>query len=274
MGVPSGRFDGHAHVFHKSLPMVQKQRYFPKENAYLDCYIELLKEHQLDGALLVQPSFLGTDNTYLLSNIITANSITEYKFRGVVAVQPDISFTALREMNQHGIVGIRFNLIGQPTPDFQSAEWLGLFEKVNLLGWFVELHIEGTRLSGLLPYLLTLCETVVIDHFGLPDADAPLDCPGFRAILDSADRNLFVKTSAPFRVFPGNDSKEAAAKTRTIYQHLWDALGPDKLVWGSDWPWTMFENRHDFAETMNWLPASSSADLSEQASRLNVYLEA
>jgi len=62
-----GRFDGHAHVFRRDLSMVENRRYTPEYHAEMEDYLIHLQANDLDGALLVQPSFLGTDNSYLLS---------------------------------------------------------------------------------------------------------------------------------------------------------------------------------------------------------------
>ena len=254
MGLMNGRYDGHAHVFLKSLPQDPLRRYSPKNDAPLEDYSALLRENFIKGALLVQPSFLGTDNSYLLSNLEHANTIDDLAFRGVVVVSPDVPLSKLEDMKNMGVIGIRLNLVGQSAPDFTSHDWLALFERVNALGWHVELHLEGLRLPEILPILCQYCNSVVLDHFGLPDSSRPMECAGIKAILDAADNErFFVKTSAPYRIFPNLASSEAAARTAPIFAHLLNTLGPDRLVWGSDWPWTRYESQHNFRQTLDWL---------------------
>jgi predicted TIM-barrel fold metal-dependent hydrolase len=78
----------------------------------------------------------------------------------------------------------------------------------------------------------------VIDHFGRPDAALGIDDPGFRYLLTIAGSGkAYVKLSAPYRV--GSDLADAAAPL------LLDAFGPDRLLWGSDWPHTQFEAQAD-----------------------------
>ena len=72
------------------------------------------------------------------------------------------------------------------------------------------------------------------------------------AIGKAANERLFVKASAPYRVFPGTPSRDAAVRVKQIYAQLLQILGPDNLVWGSDWPWTRFEGQHDYLQTLDW----------------------
>ncbi|WP_193494617.1 amidohydrolase family protein [Nitrincola alkalisediminis] len=56
---------------------------------------------------------------------------------------------------------------------------------------------------------------------------------------------MWLKLSAPYRS-PVIDLKP--------YTHaLLAYLGSDRLVWGSDWPWTRHEQKHTYAETLKWL---------------------
>src|SRR2546425_200566 len=58
--------DTHAHVFERGLPMPDARRYAPDEDALLGTYLHHLDTHGMAHGELVQPSFLGTDNSYLL----------------------------------------------------------------------------------------------------------------------------------------------------------------------------------------------------------------
>ena len=52
--------------------MVAGRRYTPDYDASLDDYAALLVENHLGGGLLVQPSFLGSDNSFLLESLSRA----------------------------------------------------------------------------------------------------------------------------------------------------------------------------------------------------------
>ncbi|MEO0618661.1 MAG: amidohydrolase family protein [Pseudomonadota bacterium] len=255
LGVPDGSIDGHAHVFEQRLPMVSGRRYTPTRDAGLSEFVDHLTRHGLNGGLLVQPSFLGTDNSYLLAAL---QAVAEQKrhlcVRGVATLTEHAGRAEIKELSKAGIVGARFNLFGlSDSTAFDIAPWKDTLLCVRDAGWHVELHCEGPRIAALLPMLLAHADRIVIDHFGLPDAVEPLDCPGHKAIIAAPAGRVFVKASAPYRVFRAVPSMIAARRCAPIFHSLMDALGPDQLIWGSDWPWTQFEGAHRYETTMHWL---------------------
>ena len=65
--------------------------------------------------MLVQPSFLGTDNSYL----VAALKEQPQRLRGVVVVDPMIAQSELDDLSTAGVVGVRLNLIGVDLPDLK-----------------------------------------------------------------------------------------------------------------------------------------------------------
>ncbi len=249
-----GPFDWHAHVFLRSLKMARQRRYVPQADAPLKLLGGELKRSGIAGGLLVQPSFLGTDNSYLLSTLKNTGGHEQgLRFWGVVAVAPETPASLLGEMKAAGVVGARLNFFASPVPNLQAPVWRRFFENLNHLNWHLELHIEGPRLMVALPPLLDYCGKIVIDHFGLPDPAQPRLCEGLRGLLAAPKSRLWVKTSAPYRVFEGLPTEEAARRCAPFYRLLAEALGEDRLLWGSDWPWTRFATVRDYATTRRWL---------------------
>ena len=232
------------------------RRYSPTADAPLSTYRALLEDHGLGGGVLVQPSFLGTDNSYLLSALVEARAWREGpQIWGVVVVPPETPRGVLDSMKSAGVVGVRLNLVGRPAPEFSASVWTRFFGRVNSLGWHVAVHVEGNRLADILRVLLDRCERVVVDHFGLPDAGAPRSCPGFRALLAAPPGRLWIKTTAPSRIFKDLSNEAAAARCGELFQALAECLGTDALLWGSDWPWTQHASGQSFADTLDWLDA-------------------
>ncbi len=64
--------DTHAHVFARSLPVLPDARYVPGYDATIAQHLDLLDAHGVDCGVLVQPSFLGTDNRHLLTALAAA----------------------------------------------------------------------------------------------------------------------------------------------------------------------------------------------------------
>lgn len=249
----TGLIDGHAHVFHRALPMSPGRRYTPDHDASLETYVDLLWRHGLAGAVLVQPSFLGTDNSHLLQVLETARQDPRMpQLYGIAVVEPLTPLSTLRAMQAAGVIGLRLNLMAQPAPELTAPAWEAFFSAVEILDWTIELHIEGPRLPSVLPVLLDRCSSLVVDHFGLPDPANPLACAGFRSLLDAPPGKLAVKVSAPYRVFPGRPLSEAATACAPLYRALRDALGDSALVWGSDWSWTQNQLGQSFSDTIDW----------------------
>lgn len=234
--------------------MTPARRYTPQQDAPLSSFCTLLEGNGLAGAVIVQPSFLGSDNSFLLSALAEARERnTELDIWGVVAVPPATPTEDLERLRDCGVIGARMNLLGAPVPDLSAPVWRSFFKVVNQLGWHLELHVEGPRLPAVLPELIKRCDRVVIDHFGLPDPKQPQACRGLRHLLDAPKDALWVKASAPYRVFEGLPTAEAARRCGPLYRILVEALGENRVLWGSDWPWTRFASVERYDLTLSWL---------------------
>jgi predicted TIM-barrel fold metal-dependent hydrolase len=232
--------DTHAHVFERGLPLANARRYAPTYDAPLSAYLAQLDAHGVSHGVLIQPSFLGVDNSYLLAALKQAPQ----RLRGVAVVDPAAPETLLTQMNAEGIVGIRLNLIGAADPQLKSPVWQAALARLHALGWHVELHVEARRLPALLQPLLDAQVNVVVDHFGRPDPVLGVDDPGFAALLAAGrSRRVWVKISGAYRN-GANGRGEAIAQA--AMPRLKDALGLDRLVWGSDWPHTQFESQINY----------------------------
>jgi predicted TIM-barrel fold metal-dependent hydrolase len=223
--------DSHFHVYTKDLPLATERRHTPERDATLDAFDAVSRPEGVTHAVIVAPSFLGTDNSYLLGVLRKHPD----RLRGVVTVDPGFSRTDLVAMDRVGVVGIRHNLFRKTAlPDFGVPDWRRLHERVAELGWHIELYAEAEKLDRLLPLLLETPCNIVIAHFGSPSRDLGLDDPGFRRTLDALEAGrAYVKLSAPYRLFGADPVPYARA--------LLAAGGPERLVWGSDWPWVSFE---------------------------------
>lgn len=183
---PITGIDSHAHVFSRELNLAAARRYTPGYDATLAQYLKHLQAHGLSHGVLVQPSFLGTDNSYLLAALRQAPT----QLRGVVVLERDVSRVMLNDMARLGVVGVRLNLMGKAVPDFRDAAWKDFFGHIAELDWHVELHRQVEDLPGLIRQLMPFGIKLVIDHFGRPDARLSVDQPGFPEVLswDGAGR--------------------------------------------------------------------------------------
>lgn len=249
--------DAHAHVFSRELERASARRYSPDYDAPLEQYLAHLREHGLSHGVLVQPSFLGIDNQYLLSALQQAPG----QLRGVAVVDPQISYAALEQMAGQGIVGIRLNLVGQALPDLADDTWKRLLTQVAALGLHVEVHREVEDLPALISALMPYDCKIVIDHFGRPDALLGVEQPAFAQLLElGLSGRVWMKISGIYRL--GASPEQNMTFAREAMPLLTQAFGKQRLVWGSDWPHTQYERQMTYGTAVEQLrQLGCSADI-------------
>jgi len=242
--------DSHAHVFSRELDLTTARRYTPDYDATLGLYLDNLREHGLSHGVLVQPSFLGTDNSYLLA----ALQLAPEQLRGVVVVERDISCERLNEMDRCGVVGVRLNLMGKALPDLSEPAWRSFFAHLVELDWHVELHRQVEDLPILIRGLMPFGIKIVVDHFGRPDARLGMDQPGFGQMLEQGlNGQVWMKVSGIYRL--GGSEQQNLDFARQALPLLEQSFGLRRLVWGSDWPHTQHENSINYASVVQQLQA-------------------
>ncbi|MFS2167709.1 amidohydrolase family protein [Variovorax sp. Varisp62] len=257
---PIAAIDSHAHVFVHGLPLAAARRHAPDYEATLAEYLGLLDAHGVSHGVLVQPSFLGTDNGFLLDALRACPG----RLRGVAVVEPQVDDTTLHAMAEAGVCGIRLNLVGMPLPDFSRPEWHRLFARVQALGWHVELHRESRDLALAAQPVLDAGCALVVDHFGRPSSVLATADEGFCWLLRVADcGRMWVKLSAAYRNWPAPYTANTAHDVaRGAAQALLKAFGPDRLMWGSDWPHTQHREIADYttahAALAGWVPDATA----------------
>src|ERR1700739_4900550 len=97
---PMTGIDSHAHVFVRGLSLASGRRYAPTYEATLDDYRAMLASIGLSHGVLVQPSFLGTDNGFLLSCL----DAHPEQLRGVVVVDPARDIGQIDAWHARGVV--------------------------------------------------------------------------------------------------------------------------------------------------------------------------
>ncbi|WP_233830177.1 amidohydrolase family protein [Paraburkholderia sp. ZP32-5] len=242
--------DCHAHVFTRALSFVSERRYTVDYDADETQYLDNLARNGISRGVLVQPSFLGTDNSFMVESLRRHPD----RLRGIAVVEPGVSADVLDQLAADGVVGIRLNLIGRPLPDWRDPAWRSLLDAVAARDWQIEIHSHAIDLKRIVPAILDAGVKVVVDHFGRPDPELGVDDAGFRYLLSLAGSGrVWVKLSGAYRNGPHGDQVAMAATPL-----LREAFGLQRLVWGSDWPHTMFEQTISYDDTVQqlhrWLP--------------------
>jgi predicted TIM-barrel fold metal-dependent hydrolase len=240
--------DTHAHIFLRELPLVGGATHRPEKSVTTEDYLATLDAHGVIFGVIAAPSFLGSYNDYMLDELPA-----HPRLRGTAIVEPGIGRYELREMAAEGVVGIRFSLRRYPTlPDLETPEYQRLLRRVADLGWHVHVYAEDHRMAVLTPILARSGVKLVIDHFGAPDFARGVDAPGWQATLRAIQGGrTWVKLSGGYRLEKGWDAGLLAQK-------LLAEAGPERLLWGSDWPHTGHEDSVTYRSTIDafeaWVP--------------------
>lgn len=257
-GTPAGArvtgVDTHAHAFHRGLTFIPTRRYTPDYDATMEQYLAVLEANGISNGIVIPISILGTNNDYTVQAIAASGG----KLRGLAVVDPEKDLDKLDRLDRAGIVGIRVNLIGLPVPDVKSGAWRQLVDACRKLDWQIEVYDDAERLPKTVTPLIDAGAKVVVDHFGKPSVKLGIDDPGFRYLLGlGGTRKVWVKLSAPYR-----SSNAIAAAAAPL---LLNAYGPDRLLWGSDWPHTGFEGKVGYAELRamlnTWVPDPAARNI-------------
>lgn len=236
--------DAHTHVFVRTLPMAIDARYRPDYDASWETLLALAEKNGVGRAVILQPPFLGFDNSYLFEALRAEPN----RFRGVPWISPSVTVTAddWENLAKIGVRGLRFPIYGLPTPQWSYYE--DMLAEARKRHWPIHLHVESKRLTEILPALLDGGNKVVIPQYGMFDRTlGPARDQGFKALLESApSRSVWVVMCGAYRVGP--------ERARAATPMLLDAFGPDRLMWASDWPHTDngLNRVTTYSQTLRW----------------------
>ena len=229
-------FDCHAHIYEK-VASIPGARYVPKAPAPLSDWLAHHRRHALRGGVIVQVSFLGTDNSELCAALA---KLDPNRFAGVAVVPLDVCDETLDHLVTAGVKGVRWNLVrDQAMPDLPSPAVQRFLAKLRQRDLHLDIHIEGPRLAPVIAELTDQGIPIVVDHFGLPSDPDPASDPLINAVRALPETpTLYFKFSAHYRS-PFDMTGYASM--------LLSKVGADHIVWGSDWPHTQHEGATDFA---------------------------
>ena len=248
------RVDTHFHIFEASKAMVGA-RYVPAYTASLDRWRSLAGHEGITHGVLVQPSFLGTDNQQMLNALAAHRGC----LLGIAVVEPTISLQAMRQMQRMGVRGIRLNLVGH---DHRVDEWIqntSFWDRMTVLDWHLQIHTDPGRLPDVLPQIPKGIR-VVIDHMAKPLRATSSD-PTLKLLSRRGADRVMVKLSGAYR--------QVGLDAEKLTQVLLGELGPTALIWGSDWPCTNHEDCADYSQLRKNLDQWVGESWVEQVLSLN-----
>ncbi len=251
--------DAHAHIFLKDSPTA-KTAWRKLDYSYTaEDYLETLDAHGIHFGVISGISIFGFYNDYMIGELRR-----HPRLRGTAILPPTTDRYTMERMKADGILGVRLQLTRQPLEDFDTEEYRLFFRRIRDLDWHVHFALESERTPPLLKVLDEAGVKMVADHFGHPDPNLLVRCPGWQALLRAGQTGrLWVKLSSAFRLTrPDNggagDLKRCAGMARELSAALFEHLGPERLVWGSDGPFVGHEHEVTYADTLasfaEWAP--------------------
>lgn len=227
LALPPGSCDAHGHIFPSRdlYPTGNETMALTPVEFYLDVHAQL----GFTRGVLVQGGAYKFDNRAMLD----ALGQHPDTLRGVALVAADTPEADLAALMRRQVRALRFTKGGASKIDDFGI----IAPKMRSLGLHAEMFIGLENFLNRVPDLLAHKVPLVLDHLAGP-FDAATAMPDFQRLLALiAQHDIWVKLT-PARnsgQFPGY------ADTRPFHDALIAAL-PDRVVWGSDWP---FPNMSD-----------------------------
>lgn len=244
--LPPGSCDAHCHVFGPAdrFPYHPDRSYTPP-----DAPFERLRQlHDwlgLDRAVIVQASCHGDDNSAMLDAIARS----EGRYLGVAIVNGNETDEQLADLHAGGVRGVRFNFVKHLGGAPEEGVFRRVIDRIKDRGWHVVLHLDASDIEPLSAMMRRLPLPFVIDHMGRVPAQAGLDQPGLRALLELARlENCWIKVSGAERIsMPPYD--QAVPIARALMQ-----AAPHRVLWGTDFPHPNATHVADEADLVDLLP--------------------
>jgi 2-pyrone-4,6-dicarboxylate lactonase len=229
---PPGAVDAHCHVFGpgRVFPFAPERKYTPCD-APKEKLWELRDFLGFERNVIVQATCHGADNRA----VVDALRSSANRARGVATVRADVTDAQLRELDEAGIRGVRFNFVKRLVDTTQPDVLMSIARRVAPLGWHVVIYFEAQDLPGLYDFFGRLPTPVVVDHMGRPDVTRPVDGPEFELFVKLMREHpkFWSKVSCPERLSKlGPPTYEDVVPfARRVVEEF-----PDRVLWGTDWP--------------------------------------
>lgn len=249
--LPPRATDCHVHVFDPArFPFAADTPYSPIA-AECGTAVDLaatLDAAGVDRVVLVNPtSGYGDDNRCMLDAIERLGS----RARGIARVPLAVTGRELDALARGGVVGVRVDFIAGGLAPLEDPAFATLLARLADRDLLLDLQGEAEQWSAIAPALASSPVRVVVDHLGRPCPESGVDAPGFIALLGLAGSGrVAVKLSGAMR----------CSRVPAPYQDLdpfvdvlLQAFTPQRLVWGTDWPFLRSERRFDYGPQLTLL---------------------
>lgn len=219
--LPAGSWDCHFHVLKEESPVETFSD--GKVATSLDRLVAMHDAIGVAKGILVQS--MTQDWRDFLRTLVGSGG----RYLGVVAPASDMDDGSFASLAAAGVVGARFSHGKRGELD------AALLSRVGELGWIPHFGLKGAeQASHWRGPLLGMRSDFVVEHSGWPDIDGGLQGAGFRQVLEWLDTGrCWVKITARF-----SGEQKAPFPDVAAFNHALAEYAPERILWGSDWPFT------------------------------------
>ena len=253
--------DAHVHVWaddRQQYPMVPGQERPAEHRGSTDWLVELMDSCGVAGALLVQTPWYGEDNRYFVDSMRRFPG----RFVSLGYLDDPLAADAAEKLSHQyhaaGFRGIRLHL-----NDPRVGEGAAAGKADRLIRRAGELGVPVQFLNRMpnMPLIHQLAArfadvTMIVDHLGHPDMSEGPPYPAAQPFFALGELpNIYVKVAVHHShsqvPYPWHDLREYQQRTL-------DSFGPQRLLWGSNFPMSMPADDHGGAAAPDPGPALTS----------------
>ncbi|MFS8198221.1 amidohydrolase family protein [Streptomyces sp. CWNU-52B] len=230
LALPPGSCDAHCHILGPATVFpYAPERTFTPVDAPKEQVAALHAHLGLSRAVVVQSSCNGADHRTLLDALTAGRG----RLRGVALIGERTTRAEIEELHRAGVRAFRLNFLPHLRTAPTRAEIDSVLERVDGLGWAVELHLTGAEVADHEDLVRALPGRVVIDHLARVDLGEGPHSPALRSLrrlLDTGE--VWLKVSGVDRVSrQGPPYADAVALAASFVRQA-----PGRVVWGTDYP--------------------------------------
>jgi predicted TIM-barrel fold metal-dependent hydrolase len=203
----------------------------------VEMLVEEMDRHAIDYAVLVQVIYYGWDNRYVVECL--KQQPRRFRAHGLIdPTDPEVSRKLEYWMREHGLSGMRFSPIYYRGKDawITSEPHHQLWKKAAELGAVFNYFIAADQLPKLEEMLARHPDVkIVIDHLARVDltkADPAEEVAKLTRLAKYP--NVWLKVSELNILSPSK--KYPYADMFPWVRRVYDAFGPDRLMWGTGYP--------------------------------------
>jgi predicted TIM-barrel fold metal-dependent hydrolase len=207
-------------------------------------YTSMAKANGIITAGIVEASGIVEDNQWIL-DLVRGDGFYSFYVGNLEIGAPTFADDLERFSRDRRWVGIRGYLMGPPEGITLSAAQLASLRDLAERGMTLDIISRGTKNPK--DQVQALCTAVpdlriIIDHLGGAKGPPPVDLTWELEIRRLADvcPNLYMKFSSFYDMYAPGDVPSPAPTDLAAYKAHFDVLmtafGPDRLIWGSNWP--------------------------------------